>query len=707
MKENSNENINIDDLLIAEKNYRESGNYNECLDTCLNILNEIKSISNNNQYKIISKLFIYPDQSNYVRIYLLHSLIQDNNFINSINLKRKYYQLLIDSFKNKKANDLLKEKNDIIKLYEKSDLDNFDDLDKYIVDFVSNQDLISLNDEQKDKIETEIKLINEDKNYYKRSISLGNTFLPTSLSSSSAKRLASQDNSLPQSSIQTIQTSFEEINTIGQNNVDMSVQKMIKTSEQKKSEIKHLLKKYKINAHLPQITMSISANLNSNQFLELIKNIFLKLNYISICNIRDTEFENLNIYEYKPKNCCEKIKYLIKNKYIKNEFYVMIILKRDVNNFNRGIHTFLNDINERKLSIKSIKGNEKNIIQFLINFLSKLCLSINKIKIIEQSKILLKYNLEEIIQKIIYNKKIEIFKSKNISKDILYKSKNSNYQQLIDDETYVEKTNLNSKKFYELYKILSNEDYELGRQIKLFIDNFKKKYQNLTLNQINNIDTKNIMMEIAKILELCTNSLNSTYNNFNNKEDNGDEITYFSLASEQYLFNKIYYIIYNIYDKKYEKENKEFLLKQKDINQKLNINELFKKIEVKKKYRGNDKIPFKSVIDIINKVPLEQSIKKKFEILTYGSLEIRTYILEYTNGKHELDSMDDELPIIIYITTQIKVGNIFAELNIVEEYIKCILRNSLIQNKMVTNLMSSLGFISNNWNSETSSFENI
>ena len=707
MKENSNENINIDDLLIAEKNYRESGNYNECLDTCLNILNEIKSTSNNNQYKIISKLFIYPDQSNYVRIYLLHSLIQDNNFINSINLKRKYYQLLIDSFKNKKANDLLKEKNDIIKLYEKSDLDNFDDLDKYIVNLVSNQDLISLNDEEKDKIETEIKLINENKDYYKRSISLGNTFLPTSLSSSSAKRLASQDNSLPQSSIQTIQTSFEEINTIGQNNVDMSVQKMIKTSEQKKSEIKHLLKKYKINAHLPQITMSISANLNSNQFLELIKNIFLKLNYISICNIRDTEFENLNIYEYKPKNCCEKIKYLIKNKYIKNEFHVMIILKRDVNNFNRGIHTFLNDINERKLSIKSIKGNEKNIIQFLINFLSKLCLSINKIKIIEQSKILLKYNLEEIIQKIIYNKKIEIFKSKNISKDILYKSKNSNYQQLIDDETYVEKTNLNSKKFYELYKILSNEDYELGRQIKLFIDNFKKKYQNLTLNQINNIDTKNIMMEIAKILELCTNSLNSTYNNFNNKEDNGDEITYFSLASEQYLFNKIYYIIYNIYDKKYEKENKEFLLKQKDINQKLNINELFKKIEVKKKYRGNDKIPFKSVIDIINKVPLEQSIKKKFEILTYGSLEIRTYILEYTNGKHELDSMDDELPIIIYITTQIKVGNIFAELNIVEEYIKCILRNSLIQNKMVTNLMSSLGFISNNWNSETSSFENI
>ena len=73
MKENSNDNINIDELLITEKNYRESGNYNECLDTCINILNEIKSTSNNSQYKIISKIFLYPDQSNYVRINLLHT----------------------------------------------------------------------------------------------------------------------------------------------------------------------------------------------------------------------------------------------------------------------------------------------------------------------------------------------------------------------------------------------------------------------------------------------------------------------------------------------------------------------------------------------------------------------------------------------------------------------------------------------------------
>ena len=144
---------------------------------------------------------------------------------------------------------------------------------------------------------------------------------------------------------------------------------------------------------------------------------------------------------------------------------------------------------------------------------------------------------------------------------------------------------------------------------------------------------------------------------------------------------------------------------QKDINEKLKIDEIFQKIGVKKKYRGTDIIPYKSVIDLINMIPFEKSLKKKFEILTQASLEIRTYVLEYTNGKYELDSMDDELPIIIFIATQVNVINLFAELNIVNDYIKCILRDDLMQNKMVTNLMSSLMFVSKTWNRETLSFE--
>ena len=79
--------------------------------------------------------------------------------------------------------------------------------------------------------------------------------------------------------------------------------------------------------------------------------------------------------------------------------------------------------------------------------------------------------------------------------------------------------------------------------------------------------------------------------------------------------------------------------------------------------------------------------------------------MEYTDGKFELESMDDELPIIIFVSTQVKVDNFIAELNMLDDYIKCSMRDNLVQNKMVTNLLSSLMYLSKSWNSKTGSFD--
>ena len=173
----------------------------------------------------------------------------------------------------------------------------------------------------------------------------------------------------------------------------------------------------------------------------------------------------------------------------------------------------------------------------------------------------------------------------------------------------------------------------------------------------------------------------------------------------KFLFSKIYYIIYDIYDKKYKKQNNDFLLTQKEINENLSIKEIIKKIGIKEKFRSKEEFPYKSVIDILGMISFERSLRKKFEILTSASLEIRTCVLEYSNGKYELDSMDDELPIIIYLVTQINIENLFAELYMIDDYIKCTMRDELIQNKMVTNLLSSLSYISLKWDKKTNSFE--
>ena len=685
MKKNEN---NIDRLLILEKEYRNKENKLECFDICLKILDEIKLFSPNQKFDIISKIFLFENQSNYIRIHLMYELFQNNNFIDSLSVKRKYYKLLIDSLKNGNAMDLLNEKNELIKMYDKCEFNNFEETDKYIVNLVTNNN----------NINNDLIYFTKDKSPIKKTKSFISELIIKATSMDSSEKIIDQQETInPQS---YVQTSFADINSNRQSDFNISVQKIIPPSENERNKIKQLMRKYKPNQNLPLVIITVSVNLNSNQFLKLIENIFMQLKYKLICNIKDTEYENINIFEYHSKNCCENLKYLFAKKFIRNQFQVITILKSNENNFNTGINSFLNDTKERKLSIKTIKGNEQNVIQSIINFLQKFCITMNKIKIIKQSKSLLKYNLEKKLLKIINNRKNEIYKKSNIPNDLLINSKNSNYSKLIDDETYVEKTNYQASKYYELYRILSKKDYELGKTLNNFVETFKKKYQSLTISQIYNIDTKLIMMDIVKIIELLINTLNSTYNN----SQNNDSI-YFALASEQFLFSKIYYVIYDLYDKRYKKNNNDFLLVQKEINEKLSIKEIIKKIGIKEKFKSNEEIPYKSVIDMLSMISFERSLRKKFEILTSASLEIRTCVLEYSNGKYELDSMDDELPIIIYIATQIKVTNIFAELNIVDDYFRIISRDDLMQNKMITNLLSSLMFITKMWNSEISDFK--
>ena len=107
-----------------------------------------------------------------------------------------------------------------------------------------------------------------------------------------------------------------------------------------------------------------------------------------------------------------------------------------------------------------------------------------------------------------------------------------------------------------------------------------------------------------------------------------------------FKYNK-YFILYNIYNKKYEKENEEYLSIKKDIRNSITINDIINNVGIDNKYKGNNDYPYKNVIETINKIEYEKYIKNKFKILTESSLELRNFILDYTSGKEELVSMDD------------------------------------------------------------------
>ena len=679
----------LKELLINEEQSRFNSDYTDCLKICLKILNilEKSKAKESTIYDIISKILLKKNQSNFVRIGIIFHLIRNNylDIHSHNNLKLKYYKILIESFKYDEIKDKHEEKDNIISLFESSKEKNFENLDNYILTL--------------DNIYISEKSTSSDKEIYEKSEVNKNLIFKFNNG-----RKESEYGVMHEESQQNEITQIGLVENINKNALDLNsdIQAINgKDFIDNKGVDKMMSKKYKVNNKLPMIVLSISVNLNTNDFLKLIKDNFIKLNYKHIANIKNSLYDNVDIYEYNSKNIFQQMAYCLFNEkaFIKNLFQVTTILQKDENNFTNGLNYFLNDNNERKLSIKTIKGNEKNIIAFMIKYLKLIACSVNKIKIIKQSKSLFEYNLEQILNEQIQIKKNTLLKNININ---ISQKKNL---LLDNEETLVEKSNKKVNRYYEIYKILSNVEYELGRSINDFLENFKERYKDINKDNemIEQINTKEIMSDIIKIIETTTNTLNCNYNIDNINYDSN----FYNSATEQFIFNKIYYYLYEIYNAKYKKCNDEFLLVKKDINEKLQINEILKSLNVNKKYISSDTsiIPFKSVIENANKIPLEKCLKKKFKILTQCSLEIRNCILEYTGGKYELESMDDELPIIIYLVTQINVDNLFAELNMVDDYFKCTMRDELIQNKMVTNLLSSLNYVSNKWDKKNLKFE--
>ena len=49
---------------------------------------------------------------------------------------------------------------------------------------------------------------------------------------------------------------------------------------------------------------------------------------------------------------------------------------------------------------------------------------------------------------------------------------------------------------------------------------------------------------------------------------------------------------------------------------------------------------------------------------------MRTSVVDFHKGKVELNTMDDELPLTIYVLSQTKVENLMAELSLIDDYIR-------------------------------------
>ncbi len=206
-----------------------------------------------------------------------------------------------------------------------------------------------------------------------------------------------------------------------------------------------------------------------------------------------------------------------------------------------------------------------------------------------------------------------------------------NYECLKEeDNSIVDFSNKESTNFYELYRILSQENYDLGKSVSDFIRNFREENSNIEES------CKNIPKQMEDILKFIHSCVSAFFCYFNYGKSNTEKmLPYVRPAVEHIIFKKLSDILEQLYSLRYSAENDMFKLSLENINKHMTSDQIMEYLEINKKFRTSDKlgIPFKATIDYINKIQFEHTPKDKFETLMRANLELRNEILDVTRGK--------------------------------------------------------------------------
>lgn len=79
--------------------------------------------------------------------------------------------------------------------------------------------------------------------------------------------------------------------------------------------------------------------------------------------------------------------------------------------------------------------------------------------------------------------------------------------------------------------------------------------------------------------------------------------------------------------------------------------------------------------------------------------EMRSAVIRHHNARVEIESMDEELPITIFVLSRVKCKQIYSHLHFVRHYLKS-KDESDNQERVVSNILVSVDYVSKEWKLE-------
>lgn len=85
---------------------------------------------------------------------------------------------------------------------------------------------------------------------------------------------------------------------------------------------------------------------------------------------------------------------------------------------------------------------------------------------------------------------------------------------------------------------------------------------------------------------------------------------------------------------------------------------------------GTNDVPYIESIQAIERIHTCTTPREKLHCLSEAFSGLKTAVVDFHKGKMELDSMDDVLPLTIYVISQVELPFIAAQFNMLEDFLK-------------------------------------
>ena len=233
--------------------------------------------------------------------------------------------------------------------------------------------------------------------------------------------------------------------------------------------------------------------------------------------------------------------------------------------------------------------------------------------------------------------------------------------------------------YYQVSRFLSNGEMPAGKLFQSFLEEFWTKYEDINASTSKTREIINyIRVLVDNISEIIIKSVPQ----------------YTKIAVEKYIYSKVFQQLKKIFGEKKSSTTLEFL-KKREIFRSKTYEELMSQLEIKEKFRikGNND-PYLSAIESLNNLDKHTSPIDKLNCILESTTHMKTTVIDYWKGREELETMDDQLPVIIFIVCRTSLDSLPAQIEFLIDYTRC---NSGMdnENRLLVNYDAAISFIVN------------